>query len=509
MTTADSTYAVECPHCKARFAASGSFVGRRAKCASCGQDFVIPPPPAAAPPSFTPIEETVAAKPEYVSVDCRVCGTRLTGRLEHVGRKIKCPDCGAATLLPPPPPPKAKNIPAALEGEQYELWDPDDQPLPSEIKANQPNYISFLCKVCGTLLQANEIQVGQFMTCPDCRTHQAIPAQPRRSAPRSVLTPDSETPIIDPTSIPGDLPTRAPSEHRMLHEQQQELAYARAKEKAERTGKPMEIDVRGRSVLPRWPLLSGFAPFVFTLEVFARWLSMSVAFSIPAFFLLAAIAVAMMGGMAAIGAMCIFACGAVLMMLAVAFISGTMLQIITESAVGESKLETWPTFSDWFGAFLLFIVSGMLSALPGSALGSIPALDGFEGARALVVIAGLVIVWPIVILSQLEIDSVFGVLSIKVLGSLARRPFSWALFYVETFALLAVCGVATYVFNERPFLALIFVPPVYIAALILIARLLGRLAWYLSESITVDVPEEEPRPAFKNYNPPRPSKRTN
>jgi hypothetical protein len=293
----------------------------------------------------------------------------------------------------------------------------------------------------------------------------------------------------------------------MLHEQRQELEYARAKEKAERTGKPMEIDVRGRKVLPKWPLLSGFVPFIFTLELFARWISMSAALSVASFCLLTAIAFAMMGGFAAIGAMCIFACGAVLMMLTIAFISGVMLQIIAESAVGDSKLEHWPTFSDWFGAFLLFIVSGMMSALPGSAIGSIPAIAEFEYARAFAVVASLVIFWPVAILSQLEIDSVWGVLSFRVLGTLVRRPFSWAFFYLEVFALLALYAVAEYLIGDNAVVAVVCLPPVFIAALILIARLLGRLGWYLSESITVEVPEEEPRPAPKNYNPPRPSKR--
>src|SRR5262245_23203333 len=197
MTAADSSYAVECPTCKARFAANGSFVGRRAKCASCGHVFVIPPPPAAAPPGFAEIEETQAEKPQYVSVDCRVCGTRLTGRLEHVGRKLKCPDCGAGTVLPPPAPPKPKNMPAALVGEQYELWDPDDQPLPSELIAAQPKYIRVPCRLCGTVLHAAETQVGQPIVCPDCGTGNIVPPPPKQTGKHSVLSPDAVTPQID------------------------------------------------------------------------------------------------------------------------------------------------------------------------------------------------------------------------------------------------------------------------------------------------------------------------
>ena len=52
-------------------------------------------------------------------------------------------------MIPEPPKPKTKNIPAAMEGEQYELWDVDEQPLPSEMVAAQPRYINITCRRCG------------------------------------------------------------------------------------------------------------------------------------------------------------------------------------------------------------------------------------------------------------------------------------------------------------------------------------------------------------------------
>ena len=38
----------------------------------------------------------------------------------------------------------------------------------------------------------------------------------------------------------------------------------------------MEIDVRGRPILPRWPLSSGILPFLFTSGVLVRWLTMGL-----------------------------------------------------------------------------------------------------------------------------------------------------------------------------------------------------------------------------------------
>ncbi len=113
------------------------------------------------------------------------------------------------------------------------------------------------------------------------------------------------------------------------------------------------------------------------------------------------------------------------------------------------------------------------------------------------------------ILSQLHINSMFGVLSPRILGTLLRCPFSWALFYLETFALLALCGVTIILLAGDNPQTVIWFTPLFVAVMILLARLLGRLAWYLSEKLTtVHEVSDEPIPAMKNYNPPRPSKKT-
>ena len=95
-------------------------------------------PPRRNHPSSKNREASAKSPPQLIGFECRVCSTRLYGPSNQVGKKMKCPDCGAGTVIPEPPKPKQKNMPAALEGEQYELWDVDDQPLPSELIAAQP-----------------------------------------------------------------------------------------------------------------------------------------------------------------------------------------------------------------------------------------------------------------------------------------------------------------------------------------------------------------------------------
>src|SRR5205823_6587163 len=167
----------------------------------------------------------------------------------------------------------------AMEGEQYELWDAEDQPLPSQILAAQPKYIAVKCTRCGTLMYPTEKQVGQQIACPDCNTKHVVPPPPKPVAKPSVLASNAETPRLDSAARPAERPYVAVPVKKMLHEEQAEEAYARALEKSKRTGKPMEIDSRGRPIMPRWPLISGILPFVISSHVPVVAVALTVGFA--------------------------------------------------------------------------------------------------------------------------------------------------------------------------------------------------------------------------------------
>ena len=208
---------------------------------------------------------------------------------------------------------------------------------------------------------------------------------------RSVLAPDNLTPRLDPAAAPGERPAFVSSGHRMMHEDRAEQEYAAALEKSQRTGKPMEIDVRGRPILPKWPLLSGIVPFLFTSGVLVRWLAISVALYASGWILLSGLAMAMTGGLGAIAGMCFFAIGCVFTMLAASAAAGALLQIVTESAVGNREIENWPSLLDWFGSLLFLGVSGIMSAVPGSAISLIPPLHSNPNWSALAIGLGIAI----------------------------------------------------------------------------------------------------------------------
>ena len=168
------TVKFDCASCGAKYEVPESMAGKRGPCAKCGAEVQVPAPTAAA------ARKKLDLTPQYVAIECRVCQTRFYGTPEQIGQELKCPDCGARTVLRPPPEVRAKKPLAALEGEQYEVWEVGQQPLPSQIAADQPTYIEIWCMSCNTLMHATLDQVGQSIRCPDCGTSASYRHRPKR-----------------------------------------------------------------------------------------------------------------------------------------------------------------------------------------------------------------------------------------------------------------------------------------------------------------------------------------
>ena len=110
------------------------------------------------------------------------------------------------TVLKAPVPVKPKSLPSALAGEQYELLDADDAPLPSELLAAQPKYIAIKCRLCGTLMYATEAQVGKQLTCPDCSMRKLVERPVEPKAKREVLVSDQDAYQLDESAPPPIVP---------------------------------------------------------------------------------------------------------------------------------------------------------------------------------------------------------------------------------------------------------------------------------------------------------------
>ena len=192
----------------------------------------------------------------------------------------------------------------------------------------------------------------------------------------------------------------------------------------------------------------------------------------------------------------------------------------------------WPTLLDWFGGLVYAIVGVMSRQSPAGRSVSFRPCPRTPRIGQLLTAISIGIFFPIIFLSQLDIGTPLGIVSGRVVSSMAKCPFSWAFFYLECAMIAAICFLVTVLavsgpaevvrtitfrgqainFMGSPF-TLVWLLPLYVLALIIAARLLGRLGWRLSESIPLDEKpkddEDEPRPrGSKNYNPPRQTRNT-
>jgi DNA-directed RNA polymerase subunit M/transcription elongation factor TFIIS len=478
---------VSCPGCGAHYDFPVEMSGQKGRCSQCGTKFVVPVATSKAaadkPSPQSPHDES--AEPEYTGFECRVCQTRMYARVCEVGKKMKCPDCGALTIIPPPPPPKKKNIPAALEGEQYELWDADEAPLPSELAARQPQYIAVTCRKCATLMYAGEDQIGQSIKCPDCGTQHVVPAPPKTKPKVSVLAPDAVTPRLDPNRDPGERPAT------ISPERQQKID---AEVNIDRTELGDKLDIRGRPIPPRWPLVTGIWTFPFYAGCRMRWFVLTLGLlgaggllvdGVPAWLFWQGDSA---GAMWAMGGLAETLIGAVLFIVWLAAASNIFIAIVTESSEGHDHISKWPplNFIDSMAEMLPVTVAFMFSAAPGWAIGHLFTSDRM--LHGLLACCTLVIGFPVTLLSQLSGGATWDVIEPRVVVGFFRCPLSAAFFYIQSAILAAICVAATVAVVQHHALLALTLAPLYVACGLIYARLLGRLGLRMSQ---VMPPREE------------------
>jgi DNA-directed RNA polymerase subunit M/transcription elongation factor TFIIS len=498
-TPSSATLPVSCPDCGARFQVGAELAGKKGRCAKCGSIFRVPA--AARPVGGLSEADTASAKrtksasetpptkrkdespPQHIRLYCRVCQTMMYGRPDEIGHKIKCPDCGAQNVVPQPEKLKAKSTPPpADDSDDLELWGVDEAPSVAEMVAAQPKFVSVECPTCQTLMQVPEKQAGQKIKCPDCFKVIVVPQPSAPKPARSVLSRDEDDILIDPTLDPGErAPVIIQPRRPMLYEEEAEAEQKRREEKlarGERVG--TMYDRAGRPIMPRWPMATRILPFLFSRGVPVRWIIFSVGATIGLSIGLYGLSMAMTGGFAAIGGMSFVAMGIMIMAIWFGGFAATIFAIITESSEGTDRIEQWPTpvVTDWFGEAFTLLVALLMSPLPGWLIGRFIPDDGVRNSLFL---GSFVVSLPIVLLSQLDLGSMFGIASPRVIASVLRLPASWLLFYFEIAVIVALCVGLALAAEVIPFLVLAFVP-FCVAAAFLAARILGRLAWKLAES---------------------------
>ncbi len=167
-------------------------------------------------------------------------------------------------------------------------------------------------------------------------------------------------------------------------------------------------------------------------------------------------------------------------LLSLSYLAASLFDITVNAAYNSDKAHDWPN-ADWRERIWYLLRVCFLLALAGVPAFGIAQLSSLAGNFFWPAFAAVeFVLFPVLLLSALEADSLFWPVSEPILGSLLRVGYGWGVFYLLSALLLAGCLLLTVVtFRSLTLLCPLVAGPVLAAAIFIYARLLGRLTWLI------------------------------
>jgi uncharacterized protein YbaR (Trm112 family) len=455
-------------------------VGQELVCPDCGTPTIVPPLAAKAQEPGTPAEllpvheeygilegviqpapDSPLVKQAYLPVICPVCKTRMLATPEQVGQELICPDCQTRCRVPPPAerPVAANETPRPRQGPdaEYGLVAGVDQPPPgSEAYAE---HVAVVCPVCHTRLHFTLDRVGQMVICPDCLVPLVVPPPKPKKAGWVERSEPHQT-SYDANQAPRQ--TLTPVDDRPPKIQRRYL-----------------VPTADRPSLPPHPFLTGVFGFPFSPGVLVRWLVFSFTALFVANLGLFAARLAMQGFGAMVAVPMLAATG-FLAAFWIAALGSSFLVILSETASGNDRIQQWPdvVFLDWIFDAAFPVNSLAVAAVPGAGMAWLDPGNG-----PLYVGISIFVGFPVALLSMLESGSCISPWSTAILRSLRTGCRGWVIFYLETGVGLAAAVGLTMGLQPALGDAIVLTVPFDLLILIVYARLLGRLGWYVGYAL--------------------------
>jgi hypothetical protein len=234
---------------------------------------------------------------------------------------------------------------------------------------------------------------------------------------------------------------------------------------------------------PRLPFFTGVFEFPFYLRSLAAWAMVSIGLTISALGIVLCIHLVDIGMTLAVR--CIGLPVLLITTFSLSYAAACFMEVVEVTSQGYDKVVDWPAglWREWFWTFLSIGWAWGLAAAAGGVVGK---LTGFGVAPGL--LAGVYLLFPIFFVSSMEAGSAMVLIAWPILRSFKSVWWAWGLFYVEAAALMAAWLVPTVLAFQnvhQPYLTVLVAGPFLGAAILIYARMLGRLLWcfgqYLSE----------------------------
>lgn len=384
-----------------------------------------------APAASKRAQSAPAKTHQEFGIECMVCGTRMYAMLDQVGKKVKCPDCHSKVLVKPPTkPPEAAPV--------YES-DDDDFKLSEPVERADATYL-----------------------------------------PQPDLRPDRDVESTGTGNADGMAKPKMPRERLTVIAMRDDTLDTLSKAQAE-----LDEEDRARPKMPDQPFKTGIISFLFDAAALLRLVLLTLAGHTTLASLVGAFSMADSGPVQQFIAIILFGITAVLGLVFLFSASGCCAAIVQETANGYDKMEQWPGFNlgDWM-MDALYIINSLFAS---GALGSLPCM--LVASPEITMVAGAVTgitLFPVFLLSAMDQGSPLGFVSREIWQSVRTASQLWLKFYLLSVVFAVVGLLATY-FLARSMAATggfvigAFFSAILVATAMIYCRLLGRLAWRLSE----------------------------
>ncbi len=448
------THALQCPRCGQQVTVAEDLGQDRARCPHCEHQFVVP--------GITP---AASDDDDWLLLDDAppATGSADSPSLGDVDERSHSPAGGDVDWLADELPGVADSFPSPGPSNPPPTQPPAAQPSPTQPPAAQPiEYESeyrVKCLVCGSVTYAKATQAGKTVKCRDCYSAIKIPAPPKK-ATKPVLQEDgAESYRFEerPRANRPDDPFRKSAEELLRQ----------ASESDEKEPEP-DFDI---------PRIGAWAASVFGVflqpAVLFHWLVLSLGGSVAAFLAIKSEMEILVLGLFPVGFLfgaLVVACG---------------FAILESVSNAEESVAEWPVMLDpaeWLGTLVVALAATGLAGIPAWAFGQMVFGPGL--VAVLITMFSIYLLFPFVLLSMLDMQSIFAPFSPEVSRSMTRCHESWGALYFSSgllFVVLFLIYVAASLFPP-PQTAVIAIFAT-VGIVFLYFAMLGRLAYQIGQSL--------------------------
>jgi len=400
---------LKCPICQAMLSVSPDRAGQRIACDQCGSKIKVPGQAAAANDDDDWLSLESDLKPAPAPV--RHAAPAELGDLDDfmLPDLSNVPMSPLAAPRPAAPPPLSESDLDALSG----FADTEDQ-KPAPMKRVEPKVpvddtFRVTCPTCDSLTYAKPNQVGKRIRCPDCHAAIVVPPPPKA---KPKYQPDIQAAATFSFQDSGEenLPSRPADPFRKSADD-----LLKAAEAAHQEAEEEEWELPN---FQQW--FSGLAKVFLDPVVGLHIFFLSLLAFLPT-----SVALQYNSSMVVMG---LFAGGAIFGALVIA----NGFAILQSVANGEDAVSEWPLFDPmaWIGQMVIALAS------VGVAAGPIWMVTNYIFQGGLITVAmtmiSLYLLYPVVLLSMLDEESILVPFSTDVTKSVMRAPDQWGAAYLAS-----------------------------------------------------------------------------